>query len=98
MPRVSAGSSLTFCWSLASLFLVLSYVCNLRSALIKVDYEKKIETIRDILDKGGKTLCPRHVTSIDDMEFSPVREQRELYALYRKDNAEFKFNGELRKL
>ena len=46
------------------LFLHMSYECNLRAYLVSVDYEKPLDSEKDVLDMGRRLYLPRGQTSL----------------------------------
>ena len=47
----SSSRILTLIWFLACLLLVQSYSCNLRAILIKIEYEKPLDTFQQLADR-----------------------------------------------
>lgn len=47
-------------WVVAALFLVQFYSCNLRANLISPSFEKPIDTMEDILERGTTLYVPSY--------------------------------------
>ena len=57
-PKWSTGKILILLWSAFGLIMNLTYQCNLRAMLTTVEYEKPIESLRDLLDRGKRVYIP----------------------------------------
>ena len=55
-----SGSLLSLTWSIMAFLLVLSYSCNLRAHLIAPSFEKPIDGMEDILERGATLYVPSY--------------------------------------
>ena len=53
-PGYTIGRFLVMLWIIFSTFMIFFYNCNLRAFLIASDSEPNLNTVHDVLEKGGK--------------------------------------------
>lgn len=53
-----SGKMATMLWYIFSMMMILIYHCNLRANLLAPRYEKKLNTIEDLVESGRKIVAP----------------------------------------
>ena len=74
-----ARSLLVFKWMIVGFFLTMSYKAVLRAMLMKIEYDKPIDTLDDMLKSEKKLLVAADTPYKAYMEGNPLPKVRELY-------------------
>ncbi len=62
--KFSAGKLLAFLWGLFGLFITMSFNSVFRAMLITNEYEKPVETIYDVTERGQSIYVPIELTHL----------------------------------
>ena len=74
-----ARSLLVFKWMIVGFFLTMSYKAVLRAMMMKIEYDKPIDTLDDMLKSEKKLLVSADTPLKAYMEGNPLQKVRELY-------------------
>lgn len=66
-------------WLVYALFMSMAFECNLRAHLIKVDFEKPIDTEQDLIDSGKDWFIPQGTSAELMYKFSDAETRKILY-------------------
>lgn len=61
----SKGMILATAWAGFSMFVVFFYSSNLRAKLISKEYEKGIDTSKDVLERGADVYIPKILSKFE---------------------------------
>ncbi|TRY80814.1 hypothetical protein TCAL_09276 [Tigriopus californicus] len=80
-------------WLIFILFLDFFYESNLRAHLIAIEYDKPVDTVQDLLDRGMALYLPRFTGFVGNFKSSTNPAYRELSLMYEKRDLAFDYDA-----